>query len=497
VSDPLWYRSLYWRIALGFVIFLAAVLALHSVLAFWLISGAGEASFERASADAELLASRVRSALERHPDLDLRAFAREQRQQGMRAFVIVMTDGRVAVSDDGLRPLGHVTRLVRKHLHREGHRGPMFDRRLGPSARPFEPPPFDGPGPPRLIGLANIVPAEPALSGVEGRTIGAVAVVPPSHLREYGPTVAMVAGSLLIVAATLAAFTIAGPVRRRLRGLAAVTRRVGAGDLNARASEDGGDEVAALARTFNRMAEDLATRARQLESADRTRRQLLADVSHELMTPLTAIRGYIETLAMTSMSLDAPTRERYVKIVGEETRRLERIVGDLLDLARLEGSAGDLDMQDVLVEALFGRVAARHEREAAAREVTLTTHIAPGAELVYGDPMRLEQALQNLAANALRHTPHGGRVDLHAESVEGEVAITVRDTGAGIPSEHVPAIFDRFYKADASRGGSEGSGLGLSIVKAIVERHRGRIDVTSDVGRGTTFRVRLPAAGTL
>ena len=493
MSEIVWYRSLYWRIALGFVVFLAGVLGVHSVIAFWLVSGAGEASFERASADAQELATRLGSRLAQEADIDLPAFAREQRRRGMRPFVIAMTDGRVVASDEGLRQVAHLSRMARGHLHREvsGRRPPPFGQGGAP-LRPFDGPPgraFDGRGPSRLIGLASVTAGD--------RTIGTVAILPPSHLTEYGPTVALLAVVLLAVAATLAAVTIAGPARRRLRGLEAVTRRVGAGDLNARAAEDGGDEVAALACTFNRMAEDLATRARQLESADRTRRQLLADVSHELLTPLTAIRGYIETLAMTSMSLDRPTRERYLKIVAEETQRLERIVGDLLDLARLEGRAGDLDMQDVLVEALFGRVAARHEREAEERGIALTTRIASGAELVYGDPMRLEQALQNLAANALRHTPHGGRVELHAELDEGDVAITVRDNGSGIASEHVSSIFDRFYKGDASRGESGGSGLGLSIVKAIVERHRGRIDVTTDVGRGTTFRVRLPAAGAI
>src|SRR5262249_16328388 len=161
---------------------------------------------------------------------------------------------------------------------------------------------------------------------------------------------------------------------------------------------------------------------------------------------------------------------RYVGIIGEEAQRLERIVRDLLDLARFEGSGNILDMQDVSVEGLFGRVAARQEADALRRGVHLTTTIHPGAEIVRGDQFSLEQALENLAANALRHVQSGGTVGLHASLNDGQVVIRLSDTGAGITSEHLPFIFDRFYKVDASRSaGMEGSGLGLSIVKAIVE----------------------------
>jgi two-component system phosphate regulon sensor histidine kinase PhoR len=213
------------------------------------------------------------------------------------------------------------------------------------------------------------------------------------------------------------------------------------------------------------------------------------------MTPLTAMRGYSETLTMSGLSLDDATRERYFAIFLQETQRLERIAQDLLDLARLEEGGATIEPQDVAVESLFGRVAARHERAAREKDVTLATSIAPGAEFVYGDPMRLEQVLQNLAANALRHTPAGGRIDLEARAGDrGVLVITVTDTGEGIPAEHLRCIFDRFYKVDSARGaGGGGSGLGLSIVKATVERHGGRISVESQPGHGSTFRIELPS----
>jgi len=146
----------------------------------------------------------------------------------------------------------------------------------------------------------------------------------------------------------------------------------------------------------------------------------------------------------------------------------------------------------VPLEDLFGRVVARHGRVAEQKDVEMTTNIAPGAEIVTGDPMRLEQALQNLAANALRHTPKGGKVVMNADLEDGAIVVTVSDTGTGIAPEHLPYVFDRFYKADPSRAGrTAGSGLGLSIVKAIVERHGGSVTASSRDGGGTTFRLKF------
>jgi two-component system sensor histidine kinase BaeS len=281
----------------------------------------------------------------------------------------------------------------------------------------------------------------------------------------------------------------------------AAARRLGAGDLTARAPDQGGDEVAAVASAFNAMAADLSARAAALAEADRARRQLLADVSHELTTPVTAMRGYLETLSMSDMTLDEATRARYLRIIGDETARLERIIGDLLDLARLEGGGGALRFEDVPVADLFARVAARHERACAEAGVTMTASVEPGTPAARGDRGRLEQALQNLAANALRYAPSGSTIELRARPDAEGLVITVADEGPGIPPEHLPHVFDRFYKAEPSRSAAHashgaspasGSGLGLSIVNAIVERHRGRVAVSSAPGR-TVFELTLPA----
>jgi two-component system sensor histidine kinase BaeS len=237
------------------------------------------------------------------------------------------------------------------------------------------------------------------------------------------------------------------------------------------------------------MADDLTARAEALTTADRLRRQLLADVSHELNTPVTAMRGYLETLTMPEMNLDGQTRTRYLGIIADETNRLERLIGDLLDLARLEGGGGTLQMDDVPVAQLFDRIVARHGHAAAQAGVSIVTDVEVAT--VHADRDRLEQALQNLAANAVRHAPANTTIRLAAHAAGGAVLLSVEDAGAGIAPEHLPHIFDRFYKGDPARSGASGSGLGLSIVKAIVERHGGTLSVDSRPGR-TVFEIRLP-----
>lgn len=500
MSSPAWYRSLYWRIALGFVLCLAGIIAAQAVVVVWLLARGGAPPGPPPRALARIVARDLSAALAGDPGLDLERYVRDEYEQRLSPFFLVMLDGRV-IASSGSTPDAEAIDEVR-----------AFARRAA-AAGPFPPPGPPGSGGPRVPGRgrgrglsgrgrgggpARVAPpliaaSPPGEIVLDGRVIGAVAAQQQTLFSRLGPTL-ITSGLLLLLAGTsLAALLVFAPVRRRLADLEAAAARVGAGDLRARAREDGGDEVAALARTFNRMTAELDARAAQVAESDRARRLLLADVSHELLTPLTSMRGYLETLGMPGVATDAAVRARYLGVVSDETHRLEQIVGDLLDLARLEGSQAPLDRQDVAIESVFGRIRDRHEREAADRQVRLITRIAPGAEIVQGDPLRLEQAVQNLAANALRHTPPGGDIVLESDLDGTATVITVRDTGEGIPPEHLSHLFERFYKADAARSGvSSGSGLGLSIVKAIIERHGGTVGVTSAPGAGTTFTLRLP-----
>jgi signal transduction histidine kinase len=488
VLTTVWYRSLYWRVAIGFVLFLAAVLALQGGILVWLISRMEIGPGRTPPEVSRLVGRDLSDALSSNPRLDIQQFLRQE-YDGRVPLVVIMRDGRV-ISSDGKQPPPALVSEVRARLNSDleplfrGGRGGR-GRGVGPfGGREGGMPPVDRPPQRRRAGGLIIA---------DGKLVGVVMALPLSPLRQLGPTMTVVGLVLTLIGTALAAVLIFGPVRSRLRSLEDAARDVGSGDLTARAREDGGDEVAALARTFNQMTKDLQVRAEQLQTADRTRRLLLADVSHELMTPLTGMRGYLETLSLHAQSLDPEARERYLSIIRDETQRVEHIVRDLLDLARLESGGDSYDAQDVPIEDLFGRVVARHGRPAAEKGVTLTTNIAPGAEIVMGDPMRLEQALQNLAANALRHTPSGGFVKLNATAGDREVVITVSDSGSGIAAEHLPRVFDRFYKIDPARAGRDvGSGLGLSIVKAIIERHGGTVAVTSASGGGSTFTIKLP-----
>jgi signal transduction histidine kinase len=489
-------RSLYWRIGLGFILFLAITLILQVALFIW-VAGETEGGMpERMGRDfAELVASEFEAALARDPQLDLRRYAERRINELHRPAVIVFPDGS-AVAPPGT-PIPRNLRFP----------GP-FRRRMAGGDRQGPPPrPPDGAEMRPRTPFGN--PRRgPVMAPIEHNDqVVAVVWVPPLTglqrvAEEIGTPLAIGAILLLIGGTVVATLVIFRPAQARLSAVEEAARRFGEGDLSARAPEMGGDEVAAVATAFNRMASDLAARQAQLVEADRARRQLLADVSHELMTPLTAIRGYAETLGLPQFIPPSKEGQRAVKVIHEEGERIERLVKDLLDLARFEAGGMSLALDNVDVDEIFERVSERHAQAAQDKGVTIVVEPHEDDIRLVGDPHRLEQAVQNLASNALRHTPPGGAIRLGASRDNGKVKLTVADNGVGIPPQHLPHVFDRFYKADQSRSqpgrrslgeGGAGSGLGLSIVKAIVDRHGGAVSVRSEQGAGTVFTILLPA----
>jgi signal transduction histidine kinase len=447
------------------------------------------------------------------PAIDLDAYLNGRYTTKYRPFAVVTRDGRVVTSRAVMPPpdlarnaMGRLTGDIgppRSGRGRRGGGGANADlNAVPPPTRPDgdrAAPPFDrgrgGPG--RGRGGPPAVFAPVLVDGESAAMVAVPSEAPPLSLvmRDLGTTLGVVAIALLVAGISIGALLIFRPTHRRLRSLQAAVQAIGAGHATARAPESGGDEVALLARSFNEMAGGLEQRTQALIEADESRRQLLADVSHELMTPLAAIRGYTETMAMRDLNLDEDTRQRYLRIVTDETERMEHIIGDLLDLARLEGGAGSWKQEAVSVPALFERVQNRHDPALQNKNITLERRVAPGADRVSGDVKRLEQAIQNLATNAVRHTPDGGRIALAAEPTADGVRISVEDSGPGIPAEHLPRIFDRFYKVDVSRTGTalpSGSGLGLSIVQAIVRRHGGSLQAGNSATGGARFDILLP-----
>jgi signal transduction histidine kinase len=472
------FRSFYFRIGFSFVVFLVAVVVAQSAIFFYVLARAGNPFPNRSPNNlTAIVAADVGSTLAQDPHADLQEYLVQQYGRIPFPLWIVLKDGRVVANTT--RPLGdNLKRSAEASLH-----GVDF-KRTG-----------------AVPDIGTSAPVVMAPIQVAGELRGLVVMPPPPPnsnpvVRDLSRLLSWQGALLLIVATTIAAAVVFEPARRRLRALEDATERFGAGDLTARAPERGSDEMARVARAFNRMAGDLAARDEALRTSDRLRRQMLADVSHELKTPLTAMRGYVETLHMADVTLDAATRERYFNILERETGRLDRIVKDLLDLARFENGVTALDTRLFDIQRLFDHVIARHEHDARTRGIALTSRVSFGADQVIGDPDRIEQVLENLVANALRHTPDGGAVTLAASTNDGDIVLSVQDSGDGIPAEHLPHVFERFYKVDAARSNGSGSGLGLSISNAIVKRHGGAMRVASGPGE-TTFTVTLPQTGSL
>jgi signal transduction histidine kinase len=472
MRERAWFRSLYWRIAAGFIVLLAAMLVVQAGLFVWLAVRTEGGESPRALRDvADLVARDLAEAVDVDPAVDLAVYARQRIDALHRPAVVLLAEGGIVAPANTPVPPGLI-RFARRRLERAEPAG----------MEPVEVYRFRRPA-----AFAPVI--------VRGRVVAGV-LVPPTRgprrvLWDFGPLLGVGMMALLIGGTVVAALVIFRPAQARLRALEEAARRLGAGERSARAPEDGADEIADVARAFNRMADELASRQAEVEASDRARRQLLADVSHELRTPLTAIRGYAETLAIPAFGPAAPEGRRGVAIIQEEVDRIDHLVDDLLDLARYEAGGVQLALGPVSAADLLARVEARHGPSAREAGVDLSTRVAPDAEVLVGDARRLEQALQNLAANALRHTPRGGSVTLAAALRNGRFVFSVRDTGIGISAEHLPHVFDRFYKTDPSRA-MPGSGLGLSIVRAIVERHGGTIRVRSIPGIETVFEMELP-----
>jgi two-component system, OmpR family, phosphate regulon sensor histidine kinase PhoR len=246
------------------------------------------------------------------------------------------------------------------------------------------------------------------------------------------------------------------------------------------------------------------TEVRRLESV---RRDFVANVSHELKTPLTSIRGYVETL-LADPDLPAELQRPFLEVVQKNAERLQHIVDDLLDLSRLESGGWRPELQDVNVVDVIQDVWSSCAERADSKHISFSP--PDGAPVVRADPGGLRQIFSNLLDNAVRYTPEGGRIEvratpaapsgngrtLHAAEVSAKyIALEVRDTGAGMPSDALPRIFERFYRADPARSRAEGgTGLGLSIVKHLVESMGGDVAAESELGKGTTIRFRMPAA---
>ena len=252
------------------------------------------------------------------------------------------------------------------------------------------------------------------------------------------------------------------------------------------------DEIDRLGRTFEAMAHRITDQIQALTEKDNLRRQLVAQVSHDLRTPLASLHGYLETLRMKDGSLPAATRVEYLEVALRHSLRLRRLVEDLFELAKLDACEVRPSIEPVSVGDLAQDVVQKFHLAAERKGVRLELHGAPDLPLVKADIGLIERVLENLIDNAIEHTPASGGIRVSTRMQGQTVSIQVRDTGHGIPAQDLPRIFDRFFQAANSSGDGRHAGLGLAITKRILDLHGSKVQVVSQVGAGTAFTFSLP-----
>ncbi|MCH7552779.1 MAG: HAMP domain-containing histidine kinase [Chloroflexi bacterium] len=296
-------------------------------------------------------------------------------------------------------------------------------------------------------------------------------------------------GTSVFVAVTLSSQT-----ARSMEELIDAVRGLHAGRLDARVLVHTSDEIGELATAFNTMAQRLEASFARERELERSRRDLISSVSHDLRTPLASIRAMVESIN-DGVVTDPPTIKRYLETTEAEVDSLSQLISDIFELSQLEARVLELHLQEASLGDLISDTVNSMSAQAATRRVTLKGAGCEGMPPVVVDPSRIGRVLKNLVQNAIRHTPPDGSVSINVVDVGDEVQILVTDTGEGIPEHELENIFERSYRLDRSRNRSSGgAGLGLSIAKGIVEAHRGRIWADSALGQGTRFAFTLPKA---
>lgn len=269
---------------------------------------------------------------------------------------------------------------------------------------------------------------------------------------------------------------------RPIRELTKATHAVSEGDLSQQVPVRSRDELGELARAFNKMSAELSRSVN-------ARKQMTADIAHELRTPLSLILGHAEAVHDGVMP---PTRENF-EIIRDEATRLEHLINDLRTLSLADAGELSIQRQSIEPQRLIHEVASLYQYQTQRKNIAFTLDVAQDLPNIEVDPGRMTQVLTNILDNALRHTPEGGTIVLSAKEYRDQVELAIQDSGPGLPAEDLERIFERFYRADASRQREDGgSGLGLAIAKSIVQAHGGQLSAESEPGNGLRVRVLLP-----
>lgn len=322
---------------------------------------------------------------------------------------------------------------------------------------------------------------------VNGKEVGTI--LTPKHISRFSPEEALFLertnqALLISIFTGLLVAVVIGTILARgltlpLRELTKASEKIAEGHLEQEVKVTSQDEIGQLAAAFNQMSREVAR-------VNASRKQMTADIAHDLRTPLTVIAGYIESMQDGVLQ---PTPERF-ELIYKEIERLQNLVGDLRMLSQADAGELTLHPQKIQPKALLNQAAALFQHHAERYSVTITVDAPDDLPEIKVDEARMMQVLDNLISNALRYTPENGRVVLGGHMVNGKVELSVEDNGCGIAPEELPLIFDRFHRADKSRHTDEGeSGLGLAIVKALVESQGGKVWAESEVGAGSAFKM--------
>jgi signal transduction histidine kinase len=280
---------------------------------------------------------------------------------------------------------------------------------------------------------------------------------------------------------------------KRLRRMTTAVREFERGNFEKRLPSNSRDEFGQLAATFNQMADTIVANMEELKRTDDLRRELVANVSHDLRSPLASVQGYLETILMKSDSLSDEQKRTYIDTCLNNISHLNRLVHELFELSRLEAHQVEPHFERLSISELVQDVAMKYKPEAEKKGLQFQWKIGEGLPLINADIALIDRALSNLVENAINHTDSGGEISIRPERQNSHILVKISDTGCGIPEEDLPHIFERFYRGSRT-GKRTGTGLGLAIAKKIVELHGGNISVQTKQGEGTTISFELHAA---
>lgn len=316
--------------------------------------------------------------------------------------------------------------------------------------------------------------------------------VTSSLIGSYFLRLGLGASIATIIFSAILGIVVIWSLTKNLRQIIFTVKRFKEGDLNSRIPNPDKTDLSILSETYNEMADTIVANMDELKSVELLRRELIANVSHDLRTPLAIMQGYIETLQMKSDSVSEADRSKYLSIIQKSTEKLSLLVNQLFEYSKLEAKQIEPQKEPFQISELANDVYNKYQNLAEQKNITITLESKDQLPLVFGDISLIERIIQNLMDNALKYTPKDGKVIIAISANNQDVLVSVKDSGPGIPEPEQSHIFERFKRLSTSKDASTSAGLGLAIVKKIIELHESTIKVISQPNHGTTFQFNLP-----